>query len=261
VETINKSPLEQEVLREVIDLSLSAGQLLLQHGAPSQIVEETVHRLGTGLGADWMDVVVLTGAVVVTVNSGIEFRTKARRVVSIGVNMQVIDEINALSRNVWIHQWDRETVRAVLQRIGKARRNYNRWLTIGLVGLACASFSQLFGGGGAEFAVTLIASSTAMFVRQELAHRYFNSFLIVIVTAFVAGFIASAAALFTTRPEDALAAAVLLVVPGVPLINAAEDLIEGHLTMGIVRGINGALVSLALALGLLMAITLTGVGL
>ena len=40
-----KPPLSHEALRDVIDLSLWAGQLLLQHGADTQQVEETVRRV------------------------------------------------------------------------------------------------------------------------------------------------------------------------------------------------------------------------
>lgn len=44
-----------------------------------------------------------------------------------------------------------------------------------------------------------------------------------------------------------------------PLINAAEDLIKGHMVIGLVRGASGMIVSLAIALGLLLAMTLAGV--
>src|SRR5262245_6497478 len=95
-----KPPLERERLPVVMDLSLWAGQLLLQHGAESARIEETVHRLGTGLGADWMDILVSPNAIVATTLSDQEFRTKIRRVVGIGVNMEIITEINDLSRRV-----------------------------------------------------------------------------------------------------------------------------------------------------------------
>ena len=56
MQTQQKPPLEREALRDVIDLSLWAGQMLLQHGAESARIEETVHHIGTGLGADWLDI-------------------------------------------------------------------------------------------------------------------------------------------------------------------------------------------------------------
>ena len=47
-------PLPREELRDVIDLALWSGQLLLQYGAEARRVEETVHRLGTALG--WLSI-------------------------------------------------------------------------------------------------------------------------------------------------------------------------------------------------------------
>jgi len=256
-----KPPLEREALRDVIDLSLWAGQLLLQHGAESARIEETVHRLGTGLGADWMDILVSPNAIAATTSSGEEFRTKIRRVVAIGVNLQIITEINELSRQVSAGNLDRFQVRTEMERIDKLPPQYNRWSVVVMVGLACASFSRLLEGDWQVFVVTFIASSIAMWVRQEFARRYFNPLLGVVGTAFVAGAIASLASLFnlSPQPQTALAASVLLLVPGVALINCADDLIKGHLVTGIVRGITGGLVSLGIALGLLLAIRLVGV--
>lgn len=260
VNAVKKPPLEREALRDIIDLSLWAGQLLLQHGADSSRVEETVHRLGTGLGADWMDILVSPNAIAVTTISGEEFRTKIRRVVSIGVNMQIIAEVNDVSRHVWDSKIDRFQVRREFERIDKLPRQYNRWFVVGMVGLACAAFSRLFGGDWAVFAVTFIASAAAMWVRQELVRRVLNPLMMVVITAFVAGIIASSAAIFqlSQQPQTAQAAAVLLLVPGVPLINAAQDLIRGHLVTGIVRGVTGGLVSLGIALGLALALRLIG---
>jgi uncharacterized membrane protein YjjP (DUF1212 family) len=261
LERVTKPPLTYEELREVIDLALWTGQLLLQHGAETQRIEETVHRMGTGLGADWMDILITSSGIVVTANSGGEFRTKTRRVVHMGVNMNIVAEINNLSRQVSSGEIDRDEAKRELRRISDTPHNYNRWTVVFAVGLSCAAFSRLFGGDMPAFLVTFIASSTAMFVRQTMMRRHFNPLVNVIVTAFVAGLIASSATVFELgeHPQAALAASVLLLVPGVPLINAAEDLLKGYIITGTARGANGALISLCIALGLLLAMALTGV--
>lgn len=255
-----KPPLSHAELRDAINLSLWVGQLLLQHGAETQRIEETVHRMGTGLGCDWMDILISPNALLITASSGEEFRTKTRRVVSIGVNMDIITQINTLSRQVTDGQITAAELYKELRRISDMPRLYPRWLIVLLVGLACAAFSRLFNGDTAAFFVTLIAASIAMFVRQEFTHRYFNPYITTIVTAFAAGLVASAGAVFhlSDQPQVALATSVLLLVPGVPLINCAEDLMKGHMVTGLVRGLNGALISVCIAIGLLLAMTLTG---
>ena len=257
----NHSTLSHEALRDIIDLSLWAGQMLLHCGAESNRVEETVHRLGTGLGCNWMDILVSPNAIVATTISGIEFRTKVRRVVNFKVDMAVVAAVNDLRHRVDAGQLDRFAVREELEQIDKMPRQYNRWLVVFMVGLACASFSRLFEGDWQVFVVTFLASSGAMILRQELIRHYFNSFLVVIATAFVAGLIASSATVLklSDTPELALAASVLLLVPGVHLINAVEDLIKGHMVTGIVRAIIGGLISLEIALGMLLAMSIMGV--
>ncbi len=257
----HKPALEREELRDVISLSLFAGQMLLQNGADSKRVEETVHRLGTGLGADWMDVVVLPDAIIASTTNNHEFRTKVRRAPGRGVNMQLIADVTDLSYRLERGELDRFQLRVELRRISNAGKNYNRWAVVGGVGLACGSFSRLFGGDWPVFLVTLLAAAVAMFVRQELHRSQFNDLLIVIATAFVAGCIASTATLLelSPQPANALAASVLLLVPGVPLINAAEDLINGYYVTGVMRGVLGLLISLSIALGLSLAMRIMGV--
>ncbi len=258
----NVSPsLEREVLADIVDLALTAGQLLMENGAESQRVEETVRLLGTGLGCDWGNVLVSYNAIIVTHVSGDEFRTKIRRVGALGVNMRLIEAISHLTHRVEEGKSDRFKVREELERLSATPRHYNRWVTALAVGLACAAFGRLFGGDWPVFGVTLAAATLAMVVRYELIHRNFNLLLVVIVTAFVAGGLVGLVNRFqfSPHPELALAASVLLLVPGVPFINAVEDLIKGHIVVGLARGTASGLIILAIALGLILAMQLTGI--
>lgn len=254
----NKAPLDYETLRDVIDLALWAGQLLLQSGAESQQVEETVHRLGTGLGCDWLDILVSPNALVITAISDGEFRTKVRRVVNISVNLQVVVEVSALVQRVLAGELDRHELRTELQRISGFQPGYSRWTVALMVGLACAAFSSLFGGDWIIFGITFVAAGVAMLLRQELHERHFNPFLTVVITSFLASGVASIASLLHlgNQPQLALISAVLLLVPGVPLINSVQDLLKGYMLTGIARGVTGGVIAACIALGLLLAMSL-----
>ncbi|PJF43576.1 MAG: hypothetical protein CUN55_08400 [Phototrophicales bacterium] len=261
VHTSSKPPMSRDELRDVVDLALWAGQLLMNSGADSKRVEEVVHRIGTGLGCDWMDILVSSNTIIASTVSNGEFRTKVRRVVGFGVNMSVFAATNDLRYRVESGELDRFTLREELERLSNLSPQYSRWVVVITVGLSCAAFSRLFHGDWPVFFMTFLASSIAMFVRQEMKHRYFNDFLIVIVTAFVATLIAGLTAVLqlSDEPSIALASSVLLLVPGVPLINSAEDLLQGHFIMGIARSILGGIIALCIALGLSLAIQLLGI--
>ncbi len=249
------APLSYEELRDIIDLALWAGQLLLEHGAETQRVEDTVYYLGTGLGCERLNILVSPNAMVITTISGDEFRTKIRRVRRIGINMTIVAAVTRLSHQIATGTFDRVQVRTELDRISRLRPSYNRWFVVAVVGLACAAFSRLFGADWPAFGITFLAAAVAQFVRQELTRRDFNAVLIVVITAMIAGLIAGSATKFNLgeTPEVTLVASVLLLVPGVHLINSVEDLIKGHLVTGLARGMLGILVLLGIALGLIMA--------
>lgn len=253
-----KAPLDYETLRDVIDLALWAGQMLLQGGAESQQVEETVHRLGTGLGCDWLDIFASPNAIVITAISSGEFRTKVRRVVNVGVNLAVVVEISALVDRVLAGELDRHQLRAELTRVSQTPPCYSRWTVALMVGLACASFSRLFGGDWVIFGITFLAAAVAMLLRQEFQKHQFNPFLTVIITAFTASIIAGIAPLFRLggQPQVALVSSVLLLIPGVPLIHSVEDLMKGYPMTGIARGVNAVVIATCIALGLLLAMSL-----
>lgn len=257
----HKPPMEREELRDVISLSLWAGQMLLQNGADSQKVEETVHRLGTQLGCDWMDVVVLYDSIIATTLNNREFRTKARRAPGRGVNLEKIAQINELSYQAMRGALDRFALRRELRRIDKLPPNYGRWTVVLFVGLACAAFARLFGGDWPTLAITFLAAAVGMTIRQQMSLAHFNPILTTIVTAFAASLMASLGALLelSNHPTAAISAAVLLLVPGVPLINASEDLLNGQMMNGLARGVWGLILSLAIALGIAMTLWLTGV--
>jgi uncharacterized membrane protein YjjP (DUF1212 family) len=251
-----KRPLEYETLRDVIDLALWAGQLLMQSGAESQQVEETVHRLGTGLGCDWLDIFVSPNALVITAISNGEFRTKVRRVVNIGVNLLILVEVNTLVTRVLAGDLNRHQLRSELERVSQSPPHYHRWTVALMVGVACASFSRLFGGDWIIFGITFVAAAIAMLLRQALQKQQLNPFLTVIITAFVASSIASVTSLLHRQPQIALVSTVLLLIPGVPLINSVQDLLKGYMITGIARGVTGGVIAACIALGLLLAMSL-----
>ncbi len=252
-----KQPLSYEALRDIIDLSLWAGQLLLQYGANSERVEESVHRIGTGLGCNWMDVQVTLDAITITATSGDDFRTKTRRIVRRGVNFKVVTAVNDLGHHVSEGHTDRHQARVQLQQITDYLPVFPRWLGLFAACLACAAFSRLFGGDWTAFLATFIAAGAGAILRQQLMIHYFNPYLIVIATAFVASFVAGAAdhCALTATPGVAIIASVLFLVPGVPLINSAQDLMRGYTDNGLSRGFDGLIITLSIAIGVFITLS------
>lgn len=250
-----------EELTDVIDLALWTGKLMLEHGAPAPRIERTVELIGTSLGCDKLDIFVSPNVIMATTTEGLEFRTKARRVGPLHVNISRVVALGDMARDVSTGRSGRVELRRRLEKLAASQPDYPRPLAVLMVGVACAAFSRLFGGDWATFGIVLVAASIGMATRMQLAARHYAPVLTVLAVSFVASGIAALATRWvpTATPEHALAASVLLLVPGVPLINAFEELVRGYSLMAVSRGVLGLALSLAIALGMLVATQWLGV--
>ena len=100
-----------------------------------------------------------------------------------------------------------------------------------------------------------------MMVRLFLASRHFNLLVNFSITAFIITVVAQAGYMWpiTHTPQVAMAASVLMLVPGFPLINAISDMVKGHMNVGISRWGHATLLTLASVIGITIAMQLGGI--
>lgn len=251
--------LSKEQQTELTRIAVLAGQILHQHGAESRIIEQTTQRLGVALGADNIELSVSPDAIVITSLVDGRCITTTRRCYDRGINMQMVCDVQRICVMAEKQLLDSAEVKKRLQRLKPFR--YNRWLVVLMIGFSCASFSHFFGGGTQEYWTTFVASACAMILRQELAHRHHNPFVNFAAAAFVATTVTSLAVHFEVGedPQIAMAASVLLLVPGFPLINAVSDMLKGHVSMGIARWVFATLLAVSVSIGIVASMTLMGV--
>jgi len=84
----------------------------------------------------------------------------------------------------------------------------------------------------------------------------FNPYLCIFFASLVSTMLSGLAVKygFGENPEAAFSTSVLYLVPGVPLINSFTDLLDGNIMNGMVRGANGLIITLSIALGLLVSL-------
>jgi len=251
--------LSHEEQTELTRIAVFAGQLLHQHGAESRLIEQTTQRLGVAMGADNIEFAITPDAIVVT--SLFEGRciTTTRRCHDRGINMQMVCDVQRICVMAEKKLIQAEDVKKRLKRLKPFK--YNRWLVVLMIGFSCASFSHFFGGDRASYWVTFVASACAMILRQELAHRHHNPFVNFASAAFLATTITCLGVILNLgdNPRIAMAASVLLLVPGFPLINAVSDMLKGYTSMGISRWVFATLLAISVSIGIVAAMALMGV--
>ena len=87
-------------LNKLLKVSTLAGKILLESGAETYRVEETIVRICLAFGAQSAESFVIPTGIIVTITHNDEVSTLVRRITSRGVDLNKIDKINNLSRKV-----------------------------------------------------------------------------------------------------------------------------------------------------------------
>jgi len=253
---IEKEKREQSLARK-LDLLLRTGQMLLQNGADSNRIDRNLRRvvLFLGIDEDKFHLHITYTTLMLNINDGIHSITKFRKCSGHGVNMTTVSAVSRLTWHAMENQYSLDRFEKELDRIEAIGRHYSEWLIILSVGLACGGFCLLFGSDWAAVCISTIAASTALFVRWQLRRKINNNYVVIAASAFVATFISCLAAKFhlSETPDRPVFASVLFLIPGVPLINSLDDMIDGFTIVGFTRGLVASLSIVALAFGMTVA--------
>lgn len=244
------------------DLLLDIGTVLLVSGAHSGRLRRNVERVAETWGYRLELFIAFTGLMVSITNKQdlSERASRFRRAPLPGVHFDILTEASLLTWRVVEENLGIDEVERRWEEIKKLPHT-PRWAILAGIGAACGCLCLLAGGDWKNSLVALVASVTGMFVRQEVLKLRFNPMIAFITASFTTTLIAGMDMLhhFGASPERTLATSVLYLIPGVPMINCAIDLIEGHIPTAIARGVFGAFILLCIAVGMSLGIILLGI--
>lgn len=249
------------VIEEVAHLALQVGRLLLLNGSDTAEVQSAVVRFAEAFGCD-VNVIVTYEALMLSLSLEGHFRTKVgHRVPAMNVGMGAVSAVNAVLAAVAGGSRDLAWVRGELEAVEHQPPAYGRWMVVAAIGLTAASLARLFGADWATMGVVWVAAAAGMWLRQVLGQRGVNPILVSFAAALFSGGIGGLGVLMApvATPVLCLVAPGMVIVPGVPLINGVRDMIFNHMTMGLARLGFGVLITGAIAMGLAVAMVLTGV--
>lgn len=186
-----------------------------------------------------------------------ELLTRVKRLPPHKINFRTLSELGEAGRRARKESWSLERIREEIERIEQIKP-YPLLLTLGATGLACAGLTRLFGGDGINMAVTFIAVATGLFIRTITLRKGFNPSLSVLLASFVTSCLTASAFVLSwgLSPRASLVSAVLFLVPGIPMINAFTDFLDGYIMNGMVRSVQALMTLTALLIGFLAAVFL-----
>ena len=220
-------------------LSMEFGRLLMESGASARVVEDIVTRTALGLGAKRVDLRIGYASLAITVGIGGEGITRMRKVGPLGVNQRLDQAVRQLAARVRRAELTAPAAREELNRLVKETARHPGWFVDVAVGVACASFGRLLGVDWLAVGPVFLAAVAGQWLRRQLARRRVNVFIAATLVAFAASALSGLGARLagSLTVETAMTAAVLLLVPGVPCLNAQNDILDGRPTLGSARAV------------------------
>ncbi|GAB7127986.1 threonine/serine exporter family protein [Silvimonas sp. JCM 19000] len=245
-------------LAEVTHLALQIGLLAHSCGADTARTSAAMQRCATALGAQRVDTVVSSLNLGLTLEMNLQRETALRKAPHMGVNFRALNALERALTSLEAGRIGTEAFKTWTEQIATHTPRYPAGLIALFVGIACGGFAALFGGDAAAIALTTFASGIGMALRQWLVKRGLQPLMFASAAAFVATLITGAAHSLTSTPDAALAACVLFLIPGVPLINGTSDLLQGNYLNGNVRLTMGVVIIVGIAIGMSLALRVVG---
>jgi len=228
---------EPPPLEPIAMAALQAGRVLMEAGANAASVDRVIALIARGLGAEQVDSRIGYASLTANVRVGDSGITRMTRVGSLGVNHRLDERVWNLARRVSSRELTPEQTAAELARLPSATPRHPLWVTAPAVGLACAAFGRLLAVDWYAIGAVLLASTLGQFFRSKLLTHRMNVFLCTALVSCSSSVICGLAARWahSQTVEMAMVASILLLIPGVPAMNAQTDILEGYPTLGSAR--------------------------
>ena len=241
-------------------LFLRCGAMMQASGANTSRIRDSIDRIAHqfGVGAELF---ITHQAFSITLSDldNAHVFSAVKRTTHPGVNFRIVSGISRMSWRIHKENWSMQKIEEELDRLA-GLPHFSRPVVLGLVGLSGAAFCGLSGGRPLALTVAFVATVIGLFIRQETMKKRFNTYFCIFFAAFGASLVSGLAnRLFPQQGfEYAFITSVLFLIPGVPLINAFTDLLEGNILNGCLRAVNGLLISFMIALGFLLSLFIYG---
>lgn len=238
-------------IKKIVQVAQEAGKIILENGGEVYRVEETITRICNAYGLKIVESFATPSVIMISVTDdhGESF-TLIKRIKVRNVNLEKVNKVNELSRNIKTKSLSLDYVKKQLKNINLVAR-YKTKTTILSSGLISGCFTVIFGGDGNDFIVSFLIGALVRLLSLILGNIKLNDFFINIMGGGLASILALSALKIglAKNLDEVIIGSIMLLVPGLTITNALRDTIAGDLVSGISRTIEAFFAAIAIATG------------
>lgn len=239
--------------KKAMVVALFAGEIMLENGAETYRVEETMCYILKSSGIEYAESYVTPTGMFISFDNNSHDGNPAsfvKRIKNRKINLQKVAEVNQVSRELALGELTLDQAMKQLKEID-SRDGYNKLIRAFAAALAASFFAILLGGNIMDFIPTFIINLAVQATVFALQKNSFSFFLTNIAGGFVS---AMGAILFVllgwgNSLDKTIIGSIMTLVPGVSITNAIRDSISGDLVSGNARATEAILIAIAIASG------------
>lgn len=245
---------------DIMEVCLLAGKVMLQSGAETYRVEDTMNRIAQACAIFEAHSYVTPTGIFLSIqgeNRQAE-QTKFLRISERLIDLNKIVLVNDVSRKISSGDISLSEAYKSLCEIEKTKPLYSTWLQVLAAAIASGFFSMIFGGSWVDFGPALLAGGVGFLIYINASKMVEVKFFAEILTSFVIGIIAYLLYHlgWNCDVDKVIIGSVMPLVPGVLITNAVRDLMAGDLVSGVARGAEAFFTALAVGTGIAVVISL-----
>lgn len=244
--------------REVMELALLAGHILLENGAEISRVEETIDRICGHFGVSTESSFVLSNGIFLTGdNEKGRYFARVQHIPVSGTHLDKVAAVNQLSREIEEGVY---TVQQAAERLEEIRNMPGKsfHMQIAASGVGSAAFCFLFGGNVRDMAAALLVGLLLYIYILYVSGPHLSKIVGTIgggvLVTLLCGLMYGIG--LGVHMNYMVIGAIMPMIPGVAFTNAIRDIADGDYISGAVRMLDAMLVFFCIAIGMGMGIFL-----
>jgi uncharacterized membrane protein YjjP (DUF1212 family) len=251
--------MDQHRIKKIIHIATHTGKIMLQNGAETYRVEDTVQRMAESRGLSEVNVFVIPTGIIISATYNDTTISLLERVNPEGIDLECIDRANAFSREFTTSEMTLEMAEKKIQELNTPPR-FKKWIRVLSSGMGGGFFILMFGGTYVEFLIGYLASALTVLWMEALDSKHLNFFIKNILGGFAAALFGVVFVMFlenfgiNASINTVIIGPLMTLVPGVSLTNGIRDLISGELLAGSAKIMEALFIAIALAFGVGMVL-------
>ncbi|GGL65573.1 threonine/serine exporter family protein [Sporolactobacillus putidus] len=240
---------------EVAAICVLAGKILLQNGAETFRVEDTMNRIARNFSVNEAQSFVTPTGIIFSIED--RDVTQLVRITHRGTNLRKVTQVNSLSRLIAEGELGLSEAYRRLKEIERSDHVYPNWIQIVAAAAASSCFLLMFLGKWEDALPAFIAGGVGqagtIYFHRLTKVKFFSEFMSSILIGLIAVLSVKIGA--GSELNKIIIGAVMPLVPGVAITNAVRDVMAGDLVSGLSKSAEAGLTAFAVGIGIALALS------